>query len=248
MMEILKSIQDNQNTLVQRMDSIETAQQQNAGYDDYDYEDYDYERECPLVLDPNNNCPGTDDQDPRKLGEESRFACLSKKFKPDEVVGDNIDSVLADTVTNLYRHGMDTNLYEQTIKDELCPRPGNCESLQPAKVNRLIWDIISPNSRSFDLKMQNISTSLVKACVFLVQTMEKLASVEQTLKSKNIDDSNMSGIMDGLNDVLALTGHGNYQTNMARRDLLRPDLSKEYAQLCSDYMAVVFHYYKQFMQ
>lgn len=225
MLAVLKSIQENQNALVQRMDSME-SQLNDYGYQD-ELEGYDANQEvAPMEME-------LSELDSKAEG-QSRFACLSKKFKPEDVIDLNIDNVLATTTTNLYRQGMDEKLYENAVKDENCPRPGNAEGLQVAKVNKLVWDLIPAHSRSTDLKMQNISTSLVKAGCVLVKTMGKLASLEDSLKEKNLEEEiNLSQIMDSLNDVLGLSGQANYQANMMRRDLLRPELKKEYSHLCN---------------
>ena len=90
----------------------------NVYYDNYD----DFEEESvPKRAALDNSCS--------KSEQISRFADLSKKFKATEVCDDNVDEFLADTVTEVYRKGMDLEKYENFFRDEVCPRPGNLLSL-----------------------------------------------------------------------------------------------------------------------
>jgi len=120
------------------------------------------------------------------------------------------------------------------VKDETCPRPGNCEGLMVARMNKLVWDVMSPQSRSLDKKMQQIATSAVKAGVHLTKTMSMLVDVDKD----SFNEDRKKEILDGCNDALALMGHANYQVNMTRRDLLRPELKREYSHLCTHSLPV----------
>ena len=258
-LECLKSIQASQSALVTRMDNFEQA---NAYYDDYD----DYEEESvPKRARLDDSCSESE--------QTSRFADLSKKFKATEVCDENVDEFLADTVTEVYRKGMDPEKYENFVRDEVTPRPGNCEGLVMAKMNKLVWDVMSSQSRTVDKKLQSICTSVVKAVmakmnklvwdvmssqsrtvdkklqsictsvvkagVCLTKTMNLAAKMEKTLTDKEIDmDINMTEIINGCHDAMGLMGHSNYQTNMLRRDLLRPELKREYAHLCTHTLPV----------
>ena len=224
-LECLKSIQASQSALVTRMDNFEQA---NAYYDDYD----DYEEESvPKRARLDDSCSESE--------QTSRFADLSKKFKATEVCDENVDESLADTVTEVYRKGMDPEKYENFVRDEVTPRPGNCEGLVMAKMNKLVWDVMSSQSRTVDKKLQSICTSVVKAGVCLTKTMNLAAKMEKTLTDKEIDmDINMTEIINGCHDAMGLMGHSNYQTNMLRRDLLRPELKREYAHLCTHTLPV----------
>ena len=63
--------------------------------------------------------------------------------------------------------------------------------------------------------MQMISTSIVKAGICLAKTMDKAAEIEKQLTQAGKEgEIDISGIIEGCNDVLAFLGHGNYQTNM----------------------------------
>ena len=242
-LECLKSIQQTQTDLVSRMEAIEKA---NADYE-YDYAEYeddtcsspkrprlDYHTECETNT---ASCSTSENN--------SRFLNLKKKLKPDEVCDKNVDNVLASTVNELFRKGMDTELYDSSVKDENCARPENCDALVAARTNKLIWDNLSPYTRTNDKKLQAINNTVVKAGVCLTKTMENIAQLEKSMleSDKNSDSltNGLSYIMNGCNDALALMGHANFQTNMCRRDLMKPDLSRgnrEYGHLCNHSLPV----------
>ena len=71
---------------------------------------------------------------------------------------------------------MNEDQYSEMVKDENNSRPENCEGLQVVKTNKLVWDIISPEAKTNDRKMQNVETSLIKGSVILTKVADKLAS------------------------------------------------------------------------
>jgi hypothetical protein len=77
---------------------------------------------------------------------------------------------------------MDDAQYSEIIKDEVNPRPDNCDGLLVVKTNQLIWELISPFALTCDKKMQAIEKSVVKAAVLLCKTVNNLAKTE---KEKN---------------------------------------------------------------
>ncbi len=145
-LECLKNIQSSQECLVKRMDAYENTCE--TQYEEYPYE---YEEDECGPSSPKRSCiePGTSGTRPSAQS-NSMFATLSKKFKPAEICSADVDPILADNVNDLFRKGMDSELYEKTVKDENCPRPENCEGLIPAKMNKLVWDVMSQQSRTVD--------------------------------------------------------------------------------------------------
>ena len=179
--------------------------------------------------DDNNNTQGVSkDSEQSNEASTSRFATMSKRFKQKEVTGDKIDETLASNITDLFRNGMDDTQYSEIVKDEVNPRPDNCDGLVVVKTNQLIWELISPFAQTCDKKMQAIEKSVVKAAVLLCKTVNNLAKTE---KEKNTDE--FGDVIDECNDVLALLGHTNRQINLARRDFIRSELNNEYTHLCA---------------
>ena len=159
----------------------------------------------------------------------SRFSEMAKRFKVSENCDVNIDETLADTVTDLFRNGIEEERYSDLVKDDINARPKNCEGLVTVKMNQLIWDSVSPAARSRDKKMQGIETSIVKAATILVKVVDKMAKME----GKKDENSEVGTLIDNCNDVLALVGHSNRQINLARKDFLRSEIKQDYTHLCN---------------
>jgi len=158
----------------------------------------------------------------------SRFKSMAKRFKSVEPCDTDIDSLLAENVTELFRNGIDEDRYSELVKDENNGRPANCDGLVVTQTNQMIWEAMSPVARSSDKKMQNIETSVVKSATILTKVVEKMAKMEGELKNDNF-----SKLIDDCNDALALMGHANKQINLTRKDFLRPELKREYSHLCN---------------
>jgi len=69
----------------------------------------------------------------------------------------------------------DDKLQEKMIR-MACPQ--NCEALIKVKVNQLIWDNLSANVRSQDLRMQKFQTSLIKGITGVVLATNKVLGEE----------------------------------------------------------------------
>ena len=245
---MLKSIQHNQNKQSQEMKSLSSrmTEYENSYCTDegYDYNNYDEYDEQNQETHDNDNQPDQDNNegqnsnvDKRKSDENnnSKFAAMSKRFKTREICGDKIDDTLAENVTDLFRNGMNEDQFLELTKDENNPRPENCEGLVQVRTNQLIWDILSPQTQTFDRKMQLIQRTVVKAATLLVKTVNKMALSDQSNES---DEQ-----INECNDVLALLGHANRKINVTRRELMKPEMSLEYVHLCAqsvDYTSYLF--------
>lgn len=69
----------------------------------------------------------------------------------------------------------DDKLQEKMIRIA-CPQ--NCEALIKVKVNQLIWDNLSANVRSQDLRTQKVQTSLIKGITGVVLATNKVLGEE----------------------------------------------------------------------
>ncbi|XP_013393684.1 uncharacterized protein LOC106161315 isoform X2 [Lingula anatina] len=208
--------------IVSRIDNME------AQYSQYDDEVY-VDNEC---VEPEE--AGTSGEK-RKLDsylpdtEDNLFKHMAKKFNMSEEMADNVDDVLAKTVNDLFMNGLDEQHLNELIKQN--HRPGNCDYLQVVKTNQLIWDQVPGWTKANDRKMQNIAHTLVKGANILVKTVNQMALYERNPEKDTSD--HIGSMIENCNDVLALMGHMNRQINMTRKDFLKPQLSGEYAHLCS---------------
>jgi len=78
---------------------------------------------------------------------------------------------MAETVTAMFRNGIEDDKYAEMIRDEKNPRPGNCEGLVTVNMKPLVMDAMSTAAKSNDRRLMNFNTSVVKAATILVKTV-----------------------------------------------------------------------------
>ncbi|KAJ8030031.1 hypothetical protein HOLleu_29600 [Holothuria leucospilota] len=144
----------------------------------------------------------------------------------DEDTGPPIEQKVADMVTKVQTNKMSEEKFKEKCKKY--SRPSNCDMLQQTKVNQLIWEKLRPaTSRSRDIKFQKCQTA-TKGIIALTETVKLLLSCPNVEKS----------IIHGIFDAITLVAQGNLELNLARRELLKPDLSQDFQQLCSQNVPV----------
>ena len=131
-----------------------------------------------------------------------------------------------------------TSLSEEKIKEkhEKYNRPENCENLINTRVNPEIWTKVRSNTRSRDLKMQKLETSLLKSMIPIVKMSDKLLELKST--STSASQSDVSEFLQLSLDSLALMGHSINEVNIKRRELIKPDLNDPFKQLCGSHSPV----------
>ncbi|KAK3092455.1 hypothetical protein FSP39_003008 [Pinctada imbricata] len=201
-------------------------------YEEYDEDYIDLDENANEIVETEKQQEARDKRKSDEVETESRFHSMSKRFKSKEVCDSKIDETLASNLTDLFRNGMNDEQYSELTKDDNNARPENCEGLKVVKTNQLVWDIISPEAKTNDRKMQNIETSLIKGSIILAKIVNKLAILENDINDDE-HKSTIGQIIDECNDILALFGQTNRQINMTRRDLIKPELRYEYLHLCA---------------
>ena len=100
----------------------------------------------------------------------------------------NEDEVLGE-LSKLHE-SVKTSLSEEKIKEkhEKYNRPENCENLINTRVNPEIWTKVRSNTRSRDLKMQKLETSLLKSMIPIVKMSDKLLELKSTSTSASQSD------------------------------------------------------------
>lgn len=81
----------------------------------------------------------------------------------DEKVSDD----LADMVNCIFRDGISDERYHDVIKS--IKRPEKCSSLTRTRVNNLMWDLLSPHTRSFDVSFQQHQHTAIKSAANIVK-------------------------------------------------------------------------------
>ena len=105
-------------------------------------------------------------------------------------------------------------------------RPQNCKALTKVKVNQLIWDNLSANVRSQDLRMQKVQTSLIKGITGVVIATNKILSHLDSIPEGR-------DLTQGLSDGIAMLANANKELNMRRKEMIKPDLHDDHKHLCS---------------
>ena len=105
-----------------------------------------------------------------KANEDEVLGELSKLYESEGTVSEPINAKLASLVDKMVK----TSLSEEKIKEkhEKYNRPENCENLINTRVNPEIWTKVRPNTRSRDLKMLKLETSLLKSMIPIVKMSE----------------------------------------------------------------------------
>ena len=95
------------------------------------------------------------------------------------------------------------------------------------KVNYFVWDNLSSNVRSMDIRMQKVQTSLVKGLTGVVRVTDKILT---GLK----DIPNGKDLIQLLSDSIVLLADANNELNLRRKELIKPDLNNDYKRLSSE--------------
>ena len=163
-----------------------------------------------------------------KATEDEVLGELSKLYESEGTVSDPINAKLTSLVDKMVK----TSLSEEKRKEkhEKYNRPENCENPINTRVNPEIWSKVRSNTRSRDLKMQKLETSLLKSMIPIVKMSDKL--LELKFNSKSASESDVSEFLQLSLDSLALMGHSINEVNIKRRELIKPDLKDQFKQLC----------------
>ena len=163
-----------------------------------------------------------------KANEDEVLGELSKLYKSEGMVSDPINAKLTSLVDKMVK----TSLSEEKTKEkhEKYNRPENCENLINTRVNPEIWSKVRSNTRSRDLKMQKLETSLLKSMIPIVKMSDKLLELKSS--SESASKSDVSEFLQLSLDSLALMGHSINEVNIKRRELIKPDLDDQFKQLC----------------
>ncbi|XP_076106372.1 uncharacterized protein LOC143075023 isoform X2 [Mytilus galloprovincialis] len=158
--------------------------------------------------------------------EETRFASMSKKFRSGEKYAPSINEQLANNITDIFRNGISSERFSDLMKDEKLQRPQNCDGLVTVQTDQVIWDILSPETKTVDNKMKTIQSVVVKTATVMAKVINKLDLMLE--KEECTEHSNM---LDDCMDSLALMGHANRLVCLMRRTLMKYDIIGEYGHL-----------------
>ncbi|XP_030829504.1 uncharacterized protein LOC115919545 [Strongylocentrotus purpuratus] len=183
--------------------------------DDFEHIDTGNMGQCPTSYDIGSMdegdvnetvAPGLDQEN------EDKVPALAQKFAIPTGVGGAIHDDLAKSAMYLMSHQLEENVLEEA--GGKYPPPSNCTPLCCPKVNAAIWENLSSQTRSRDLKLQRIQKPLTRGLTAFIQTLspDSLSETQQ--------------------DALALLCNTNFEINCLRKDQIKPDLNAKYSHLC----------------
>ena len=162
--------------------------------------------------------------------EDDILADLEKEYASEDMTGKNINSPqLAKLLSKMFRNRLPDKLLKEKLERQA--RPENCETAKPTRVNPGIWRKLREPTQKRDLQMYKIQQALVKGII----PIARLTDLSMTDK-KGLDQDGVKQIKQFGLDALSLLTHVNYELNMQRKQLMKPDIGRDYASLCSPHV------------
>jgi hypothetical protein len=145
-----------------------------------------------------------------------------------ELEAENAGQEIPQDMATVLNKLMEAGLPEEKLNIRLnkYKRPSNCPKMVKVKVNTLIWEQLTPNTRSQDVKLQKVSNLLVKAVCAMTGALTDL-------KAKAEADESLGKTFRTLLDSFTFLAAGSRELNVKRRELLKPDLNASYKLLCA---------------
>lgn len=161
----------------------------------------------------------------------SSFKNAALSFKSKEKTADKVNDDLAEMTNTFFRAGISDEKYQELMKGTL--RPENCTSLTRTKVNQLVWNWLSPNTKTLDISLQQHQYTVIKAAIKIVTMLDKLDALKCKGDKSSVEVDQLQECINLALDSLGLLAQYNYKTNMKRKEIHKPDLLPEYHHLCS---------------
>jgi len=146
---------------------------------------------------------------------DESFKSLAEEFSVSEKTAPAINSGLADIINSL--------LEDKLPKDKISGlqdkylKPANCINLVAPKINKQMWQQLHQETKNADSSFQKAQSLMMSGIYALLQQCNKAEGEQKSVLTHSI--------------VLLLCA--NREFNLKRRDLIRPDLNKQYAALCN---------------
>jgi hypothetical protein len=196
-------------------------------YEDYprDYQDYDepedvhfvtpQPRESGPLQDASVTLDGTNpvecDSSPCDAGFAAKYAS--------EASGTPVDAEVALSLKFVLHNNLSSKAYNDMM--ERYDIPSNIPFLCVPSVNASLWDSLKPRTRSVDAKVQKVQDSLVKGIIAFTKDLVAPS--------------------DSFKDALTCLAHANFELNMLRRELIKPDLNARFVHLCKPAVKTTSH-------
>jgi hypothetical protein len=156
---------------------------------------------------------------------------IAQEFADEATTGPKVSQKLADIINQRWS----SKLEEPKLKGKMgkYDRPDNCEKLAVPKVNPEIWSKLNHTARGADLKLVNFQKTLVKVGVALTKSTDSLVNIRANISSDAELKQQLADLVTNNTDALAMLGHVHVELLLRRRELIKPNVNKEYSSLCS---------------
>lgn len=160
-------------------EDVDSNEAQNV--DDNNNQDIDNNVDLEEVVEPPSKKQKTSHDSNVKEAEASTssgniFKTVANDYKAKDNVDVKINDDLADVVNGFFREGISDEKYSEIMKS--IARPENCTSLTKTRVNQLVWDLLLPQTKSFDSVIQQHQETIIKAASNVTKILRKLNQVD----------------------------------------------------------------------
>ncbi|CAB3999301.1 Hypothetical predicted protein, partial [Paramuricea clavata] len=165
------------------------------------------------------------------VAEDDLLSEIAQEFADEATTGPKVSQKLADIINQRWS----SKLEEPKLKGKMgkYDRPDNCEKLAVPKVNPEIWSKLNHTARGADLKLVNFQKTLVKVGVALTKSTDSLVNIRANISSDAELKQQLADLVTNNTDALAMLGHVHVELLLRRRELIKPNVNKEYSSLCS---------------
>lgn len=232
--EDIKSLKSGQQVLEDQWTDWESYQYHNSDADNQLTEEYSDEEEGEVGSPPPKKPRGQGEQPDSEEGASAAGAPASDllmSVKQDcglsQVKETAIQESWAEVINTLATSGLQEKALTER-KNKIADIE-NVDMLVAPRLNDCVWNVISKDTKARDAVVQNIQKSIMKGLVPIIQVGDALLKAAQDKKDLPNAQEAFAKMADGVTLVLA----GNHNLNMLRRDMVKPDLNRDFKSICS---------------
>ncbi|KAK3731997.1 hypothetical protein QZH41_005498 [Actinostola sp. cb2023] len=146
-----------------------------------------------------------------------------------ERTAEPVSEKLANVANKSWLHKLSDEQLKEKV--EKYNRPVNCGKVIVPKVNEEIWSKLPRQARGKDLKFSRLQTNLTKVGHIAVKSSDLLLKLRAKADKSFAKDFNELVVM--TTDAITLLVHASFEISQLRREDIKPNLHKDYGDLCS---------------
>ncbi|XP_033730062.1 uncharacterized protein LOC117319339 [Pecten maximus] len=153
----------------------------------------------------------------------------AKEITAEEPTGPDIkNEKLAALITDMISKRMSEDKIKAKMADY--PRPANIKMLVAPRCNSTIYRSLNQHIKQRDVTFQQTQKRLVSGLTPLARALELLTEIR---KKENTSRADIDELLKLTMDGFLLVGNASQMFSQRRRELIKPDLNKHFANLCS---------------